>query len=72
MESESHFLLYCTYYDDFRVSVFKGPARQNQLKLEWLFNFDVFTFANFASKMRKRRQDGLFSVYFDFSSRLEL
>ena len=58
-ESESHFILHCTNYDDLRELIFHEMARQNaeifwcsaEKTLGWLFNFDVFKFSNFASKV---------------------
>lgn len=69
VENESHFLLYCTHYDDLRESLFLEVKRQiseifwyaDDQKLLCLFNYDVFKFANFVSKAWKRRQASLFN-----------
>ena len=69
IESESHFLLYCTKYDDLREVLFHEIYGQNpdifwcsdEQKLEWLFNFNVFKTASFISQAWKRRQVHLFN-----------
>lgn len=65
VESESHFLLYCTKYDDLR-EVFYGQNPEifwcsDEQNLEWLFNFNVFKTASFISQAWKRRQVHLFN-----------
>ncbi len=68
VESESHFLLYCTLYDDLRECLFNDILQRNpdmfywsdEEKLKWLFDFDIFGLAIFISKAWKRRQDRLF------------
>lgn len=52
-------------------SIFHEMSRQNpdifwctdEQTLEWLFNLEVFKFANFVSKAWKRRQNGFFNLY---------
>ena len=71
VESESHFLLYCTKYDDLREVLFHEIYGQNpeifwcsdEQKLEWLFNFNVFKTASFISQAWKRRQVHVFHKF---------
>lgn len=68
VEYESHFLLYCPFYDDLRTQIFSDLFVQNlemfwgsdDDKMEWLFNFNVYKLANFVSKAWKKRQDRIF------------
>ncbi len=55
VKSESHFLLYCTLYDDLKESLFSAFLQRNpemsyrsdEEKLKWLFNFNICRCAHF-------------------------
>ena len=68
VENETHFVLYCPRYDDFRNVLFgelfvKKPEMfwiSDDDKMKWLFNFNVFKLATFVCKAWMRRQTCLF------------
>lgn len=51
VETESSFLLYCTHENHFKVST---KSQQKAFKSEWLFHLDVFKFAIFFFKAKRR------------------
>ena len=69
IETESHFLLYCTKYEDLRIAWFQRILNRapevfwysDYIKLEWLFTNDPFGCGNFISKAWSRRQKMLFN-----------
>jgi hypothetical protein len=64
VENESHFLLYCPFYDELRVPelLSQNPEnfRSNDVRMESLFAFNVYKLASFVTKAWMKRQDGLY------------
>ncbi len=77
-EDETHFVLYCPYYDKLLMSIVNKAFAQNPEmfwctdddRMERLFNFNACKLTSFVSQAWKKCQQGLFNIVWFFMSLL--